>query len=184
MNTPPTPTSDLIKKAQIAYEGEEYREAAQIFEEAARQFSAQEDNLNAAEMLNNQSVSLLKAGDATGAYHAALGTDATFANAGDVKRQAMSLGNQAAALDELKKIDEAFALYQQSADLFKQIGEGELRAYVLQRMSALQMRSGKRLDALVTMQIALDAKPRLSLKDRILKGLMKTAAGLMGYKAE
>ena len=45
----------------------------------------------------------------------------------------MSLANQAAALEGLKKWPEALELYEKSSSLLKEIGEKELRAYVLKR---------------------------------------------------
>ena len=67
--------------------------------------------LLAAEMSNNESVALLQAGQPGRALEAARGTDALFASASDPKRQAMALGNQAAALDALGRSDEALETY-------------------------------------------------------------------------
>jgi tetratricopeptide (TPR) repeat protein len=94
----------------------------------------------------------------------------------------MALANVASALEDLKRLDEALALFTQSAALFKQIQEKEMRAYVLQRISAIQLRQGKRIEALVSMDAALEQKTKLSFKDRLLRNLMGTIRRLSGVK--
>ena len=55
--------------------------------------------LQAAENLNNCSVAFLQAGKAEAAYQAVADTPQFSKNAGDIRRQAMALGNRAAALE-------------------------------------------------------------------------------------
>ena len=98
------------------------------------------------------------------------GTPEIFAAAGDVRRQAMAVGNQAAALEGLKRTDEALTAYELSADLFQQVGEPDLRLHALKAMSALQSESGRRLQALATMKAGLD-----DLKKPISKTTLITA---------
>src|SRR5512135_542208 len=141
-----------LEQARAAYEDEDYAQAADLYKAAEKEYTAAQDPLAAAEMANNCSVALLKAGDARGALQAVEGMDAIFSQANDVKRQAMALANKAAALDALKKFPEALALYEQSSDLLKQIGENELRAYVLKSISSVQLRQGKQLEAIASMQ--------------------------------
>jgi predicted negative regulator of RcsB-dependent stress response len=92
---------------------------------------------------------------------------------GDLRRQGMALGNMAAALEDLKERERAMDLYHQSAGLFEKIGESDLRALVLQRISAIQLQQGKRMEAMASMQDGLAQKKSLSLTDRILKGLLR-----------
>jgi tetratricopeptide (TPR) repeat protein len=170
----------ITQKAWEAYQNEEYETAAKAFAEAVEALSADNQVLQQAEMKNNLSVALLKAGKPAEAYQAALGTEQVFASAGDLKRQAMALANLASALEDLKRFDEALNLFNQSADLFKQISEKEMRAYVLQRISAIQLRQGKRIESLVSMDAALEEKRKLSLKDRLLRSLMGIIRRLSG----
>ncbi len=169
----------IIEQAKSAYNDEDYTRAAELFKAAADQFNAAGDPLSAAEMANNRSVALLKANDARGALAVVEGTDAVFEQAGDVRRQAMALANKAAALESLKKFPEALELYERSSALLKQIGEGELRAYVLKCISAIQLRQGKQLDAMVSMQASLDNKPSPGIKDRFMKRLIEQVFNLM-----
>lgn len=170
--TPLTP-QELTTQAQSAYEAEEFQQSARLFGEVAALYQQLEEDVLAAEAFNNQSVALLKAGDAKGALAAAEGTDQVFAAIGDQRRQAMALGNMAAALEDLKERERAMDLYRQSAALFEKIGETDLRALVLQRISAIQLQQGKRVEALASMQDGLAHKKSLSFTDRILKGLLR-----------
>ncbi|GAP15118.1 hypothetical protein LARV_02899 [Longilinea arvoryzae] len=171
---------DLVNQAQTAYEAEEFQQAARLFLDAAEAYKTSGDDILAAEAMNNQSVALLKAGDAKGALAAAEGTDQIFASVGDQRRQAMALGNVASALDDLKERERALDLYRQSAALFEKINEPDLRALVMQRISSIQMQQGKRIEAMATMQDGLAQKKNLSLADRILKGLLRTIGKMAG----
>ncbi len=171
---------EFIEKAKAAYEAEDFEDAAQWYERAASQYTQQSDPLNAAEMANNRSVSLLRGGNAQGAYQASLGTEKVFAQAGDLKRQAMALGNQAAALESLHKDDEAIALYTQSNQLLKQLNEGALRVYVLQNLSGLYLRQRHYMNAMATMEAALEIKPNLGLRERLLRKLLQIVFKLLG----
>ncbi len=171
---------EWVRQGQNAYQGEDYAEALRCFGEAARLYSEAGQALDAAEMANNQSVCHLKNGDAQAALQAALGSEEIFAQAGDVRRQAMALGNQAAAYEALKQNKAALQYYERSAQLLRQSNDAELRALVLKSLSALQMRSGQRFEALATMQIALECQPRLSVRERILRRLLKIMFALLG----
>jgi len=170
----------LVQEAEAAYQTEEYALAANKYQSAQEAYAAAGDALMAAEMANNASVALLKGGNAGAAYEAAAQTDQAFARAGDLRRQAIALSNQASALESLKKTDQALALYQQSSELLKQINETEMRAFVLKSISFLQFRTGKRIEAMATMRIALDAQRKLTLRERVLKSLLGIVFRLIG----
>jgi len=171
MNPTPTSPQNLLKQAQLAYDAEDFQNAARLFSDAAEDFRSNNDALNAAECDNNRSVALLRAGDPAGALKAASGTEQIFADANDRRRQAMALGNQAAALEELKEYQKALELYQQSSEFLKELDDGELRSYVLKRISALQIRLGKRLESMATMDAALHSKTKLTFKESFMKFL-------------
>ncbi|MEN6410734.1 MAG: tetratricopeptide repeat protein [Anaerolineaceae bacterium] len=162
-----------LEEAQRAYKEENFDDAAKKFEEIARLLNDTGDAPRAAEMKNNASVAWLRFGDAQAALRCAEGTAAVFAAAGDLQKQGMALGNLAAALEALGDIPAAIDSYQQSADLFKQSGDRDLRATVLQSLSSLQMRRGKQMEAMATMQTALDQKPKLNWREKFLQKLLK-----------
>ncbi len=170
----------IAAKAWEAYQAEDYQTAAQLFSQASENSALDGDALATAEMKNNLSVALLKAGKAKAALDAALGSDAVFAEAGDFKRQAMALANIATALEELHRLDEALEHFKQSSALFQQIGEDEMRSYVLKRISTLQMRKGKQIEALASIDASLESKSKPGLVDRILRSLMKVIRRMTG----
>jgi tetratricopeptide (TPR) repeat protein len=156
-----------------AYQRGAFQEAARAFAFAAEGFTSAGDALSAAEMANNRSVALLQAKDARGALHAVEGTETVFAAAGDVRRQGMALANQGAALEALRRHEEALAAYERAAELFKDIGEHALRAPLLEALAVLQMRSGRRLQGLATMQSGLEEVNKPGPRQNILKKLLQ-----------
>lgn len=170
---PPLTPEKLQQEGKTAYEREEYEQAVRAFEAAERGFTAAGDPLNAAEMANNRSVTLLQMGDAKGALDAVGNTPEVFAQAQDTRRHAMALGNKAAALADLGQREEAEKLYWESARLLNEVGETALRASVLQAISRLQMRSGRVMEAVASMQSGLDQVEKPSWSQRMLKKLLQ-----------
>jgi tetratricopeptide (TPR) repeat protein len=166
-------SQELSTQARQAYDTGNFPEAARLFKTAAEVLSAGGDRLGAAEQENNRSVALLKASDAQGALLAVQGTDQVFKQAGDVRRQAIALGNLAAALEASGKLTEALDNYQQSADLLKQVNDTELRTFALKNLSALQLRMGRQFEAMASMDAALNPKKKMTLVEKILKKLLK-----------
>jgi tetratricopeptide (TPR) repeat protein len=93
----------LAEQGKQEYEQENYLAAAERFSQAAQAYALMNDERNAAEMKNNQSVALLQAGKAKEALQATEGTEEIFQKAGDVKRQGIAVSNRAAALEGMKK---------------------------------------------------------------------------------
>jgi hypothetical protein len=99
-----------------------------------------------------------------------------------VRRQALAIGNQAAALEGLKRLDEALERYRLSASLLKQVGDEENRSVVLKSISSLQIRTGHQLEALATMDAALSNQKKLSLQERFLKKLLNVPMRMLKSK--
>jgi tetratricopeptide (TPR) repeat protein len=173
---------ELIAEGQGAYKEKRYSEAASSFEQAARALQASGDSPGAAEAANNSSVAYLQAGSAADALRLAEGTPAVFAAAGDIRRQGMALANQAAALESLHRLPEALETYQLASELLKQAGEKELRALVLENISTLQLRTGNQLQALASMDTALEHKGKLSIRERLLKKLLRVPFDFLNRK--
>ncbi len=163
----------LADEGQAAYRNNQFLSAAKFYQAAAEGFKASGDEINAAEMANDCSVAYLKGGEAAHALEAAQGTEETFAAAGNIKQQAIAIGNQAAALKDLKRVDDALGAYQKSAELLKQAGETELRAYVMQSISSLQLRQRKYLEAYATMRAGIEGVKKPNLRQRVLKLLIQ-----------
>jgi tetratricopeptide (TPR) repeat protein len=164
--------AQLDAQGKRAFAEKRYNEAAELFRRAAEGYALGRAGLPAAEMKNNMSAALLKAGKPQEALDAALGTDEVFAGANDIKRRAMALGNQAAALEELKRYDEALQKYELAADLFGQVNEGDLRAVVMKSAAAVKLKTGRVGESAFKMMGSLDSKKNPNLFERILKFLL------------
>mgnify|MGYP001275306929 CR=1 FL=1 len=160
-----TDPAQLELQGKKAFENKNFAQAADLFQQAAQGYTLGRAGLQAAEMMNNASVAFL--------LKAALGTDEIFASAKDTKRQAMALGNQAAALDALYRYDEAIQKYEQSAELFGQINEGDLRAMVMKSAAAIKLKTGKITDSAFKMMGSLDVKDNPTIFERILRFFMR-----------
>lgn len=160
-------------KGKKSFAEKKFDDAAEYFRQAAMGYSLGRAGLSAAESRNNMSVALLQAGKPQEALEAALETDQVFAGAGDVKRQAMALGNQAAALEGLNRYDEAIAKYERSADLFGSINEGDLRSMVMKSAAALKLKTGKITESAFKMMGAVDVKQNPTVFERIMKFLLR-----------
>ncbi len=168
-----TDSTDLGANAIRIYQEGDFVNAARLFGEAASFFQVQGNELDAAEMKNNQSVALLQAGDAQGSFDAASGTAQIFFANQDFRRQGMALGNEASALAAMGKLDDAIQTYLLSADALKNAGEDQLSATVMQAVAGIQMRKGKVMDALLSMRLGLASVKEPTLKQKILLGMLK-----------
>jgi tetratricopeptide (TPR) repeat protein len=169
-----------IIKAKKAYTDKDYALAGQFFLETAVKFEAIGSVLDAAEMRNNASVALLKAGKASESLNVVAGTAAMFEKAGDKTRQAMALANQATAYEDLHQPDNALRDYQLAVDLFKNTSEHEMLSMVLKRISAIQVQNRKPIHALAAMDAAIDATQKRTIGDRFLRSLMGIIRKLLG----
>ncbi len=166
----------LAEDAVRAYQEGDYENAARLFGEAASTFTAQDNPLDAAEMKNNQSVAWLQAGNPAAAYEATHGTASIFVKANDFRREGIAWGNEAAALQSLGRASEALETYRLASEAFLRAGEGELRATTMQAMAGIELKRGKIMDALLTMQIGLSGVKHPTFKQRILLALLRFRA--------
>ncbi|MBW6473410.1 MAG: hypothetical protein K0B14_09825 [Anaerolineaceae bacterium] len=160
-----------ISRANDLFKQKKYVEAASLFEKIAGAYQELNEVCKSAEMKNNASVAYLMAGDPQKSYDLSKDTHVIFEETKDWKNFGLALGNQASALENLGKKDLALEYYQIAAEKLNLAGEKESRAYVLKRISALQIQKGDQLDALGSMTAALHNLPELSTREKILKKL-------------
>ena len=160
-----------IKNAHIAFTKKQYLDAANLFESISAHLFEAKDLHNSAEMRNNASVAFLLGGNAQKAFDLAKDTHLVFERFNDWKNYGMALGNQASAAEGLGEKTLALDLYQQASEILKKAGEEESRAYVLKKISSLQIQQGKKLEALGNMTTALNNLPNLSKREKFLKNL-------------
>jgi len=165
--------AQLEAQGKHAFADKNFGQAAELFRQAAEGYTLANSGTSAAEMMNNVSVALLQAGKPKESLDAVLGTEKIFEDAKDIKRQAMALGNIAAALEALNRPDEAIEKYELSADLFRQANEGDLRAMVMKSAAALKLKSGKVADSAFKMMGSLEAKENVGFFERILRFFLR-----------
>ena len=171
--TSPETLAKLVKEAKNLYQAKKYQQAAEEFSRAAVVYLEQEKDLLAAEMRNNQSVSLLQAKQPEAALEAVTGTSEVFSLAGDKLKMAMALANQATALKELGRIEPAIEKYNSAANIFREIGETELLLQTSQSLSSLKLKSRNIPGALFSMQDGLESLKKPNLRQKILLNLLK-----------
>jgi tetratricopeptide (TPR) repeat protein len=171
---------NTIEEAKRAFEKGDYKSASKGFKTAYNHFEVQNDPENAAEMANNLCVALLQIGKKKEALEIVEGTAEFFEKQANKKKQAIALGNQAAALEALKRFDEALNFYQQSADIFDEIGESALSSHVHKSIALIQVRNGKQLEGIFSMQKSLGNIEKPTVWQRIYRGLLKIPNKLIG----
>jgi tetratricopeptide (TPR) repeat protein len=163
----------LAEQGKQEYEQGAYLAAAEMFLKAAQTYASAKDELNAAEMKNNQSVALLQAGKAKEALQATEGTEAIFQRAGDIKRQGVAVSNRAAALEGMRKWKEALAEYDRAASLFEQVGEGDMHSIVRKAAANINLKRGRIVDSQMDVYDSLRLVEKPTLTQRFMKFLMR-----------
>ncbi|OQY90194.1 MAG: hypothetical protein B6D38_04220 [Anaerolineae bacterium UTCFX1] len=168
-----TASAALAEQGRQEYERGAFLAAAKLFDQAAQAHRDAGDPLNAAEMKNNQSVALLQGGKAGDALQATEGTEEIFANAGDLKRQGISISNRAAALEGMKQWSAALAEYERAASIFEQAGEGDMHSIVRKASANIHLKFGQVNQTGMDIYDSLRLVEKPTLTQRIMKFLMR-----------
>ncbi|HEX5808513.1 MAG TPA: hypothetical protein VFY25_07585 [Anaerolineales bacterium] len=163
----------LAEQGKQEYQKGSYLVAADLFLKAAQAYEAARDDLNAAEMKNNQSVALLQAGKAKEAFQATDGTEAIFEKAQDLKRQGIAISNRAAALEGMKKWNEALAEYDRAATVFEEAGEGDMHSIVRKAAANINLKRGRITDSQMDVFDSLRLVEKPTLMQRFMKFLVR-----------
>ena len=166
-----SPTT-LAEQASEAYQREDYTTAAETFDRARMAYHQAGQPVEAAEMANNQSVALVQAGRFQAALEALEGTSEVFQEHNEGIKVAQSLGNQAAAYEGLGKWEQAERLYQQAAEHFSRLGDSESQHFTLQALSRIRLRQGKAIEAVSTMQSALETGSKPNWRTRLVRKIL------------
>lgn len=165
--------SALYKQGKNEYEKGAYLAAAKLFAQAGQAYQTGNDPLNAAEMKNNESVAWLQGGKAKEALQATEGTEEIFATAGDLKRQGVAIANRAAALEGLKKWQEALGEYDRAASIFEQAGEGDMHSLVRKATANIHFKFGRVDSSQMDVYDSLRLVENPSLAQRMMKFLKR-----------
>ena len=175
----PTPES-LAQRALQDFRQGRFADAAEGFHAVQQIYEAAQNLTAAAEAANNRSVALLHAGQPPEARRAVVGTAETFDRAGDGARAAQAIGNLATADEACGDLAAAERGYQDAARRFAGLGDAENQAAVLASLSQLQLKRGRPLEALSTMQAGIESKPHRGLRERWLGRLLDLPGRLLG----
>ena len=178
--TPTTDAGSSERKSLEAFRSGRFDEAAAGFEAARHAYEAAGEPAKQAEMANNQSVALLQAGRPRAALEAVQGTPEALVALGDETRAAQAFGNLAAALEACGDFARAEPAYREAADRFEKLGDADNRALTMKALSQLQMRRGRPMQALSSMQAGLGGASRLSIGQRFLRWLLSLTGRLLG----
>jgi len=171
---------ELKEQGLAFYRQEKFDDAADRFAKSADAYAAQGDALAAAEARNNLAVVRLAQENWDAALAAVEGTPQIFAAAGDKLRQAQAIANLANAHDRSGHLEPAAENYERAIELFTELGETETRSACWKGLSGIQLKQDKKLQALASMQAGLKLSPKLSPREKTLKGLLDQASKLMG----
>lgn len=170
---------ELEAKGNQLYKSSRYDEAAETFQLAVEEYLIAGKPLKAAEMKNNRCVALLQNKQPREALEAAAGTEELFAEAGDQEKMAVALSNQGTALKELKKREKAVEKFRQAAEIFQKLGQTDNYLQVMQSISALELGNGNPMGAVAAMRAGLANADKLTIRQRILKTLLKIPGKLV-----
>lgn len=162
----------LVDRARDLYQQGDFHAAALGYDEAAQSYASRGDDLMAAELRNDQCVSLLRAGLLQEALDAVAGTDAIFSAAGDYRRLGIAYANRASVLEAMKRIGEAMEAYTSSGESLEKAGQDQMRLQVMQLLSALYLKRGKFLTAVMTLQSGFVGLRNPTAKQKIIKKLL------------
>jgi tetratricopeptide (TPR) repeat protein len=174
------PPDHLEQQALSAFREGDLQAAIDAFLAARQRYLDQGHHSKAAEMGCNLAVSLLEAGRAEDALQAVEGIPEIFLDLGSENLAAQAFGNLGAALEANQRYQAAEAAYRNAADLFSKHGDIENSRYTLQALSRLQLRQGRPVEALTTMEAGLEGQTQLGLRDRLLRRLLKLPYRLFG----
>ncbi|HEY46621.1 MAG TPA: tetratricopeptide repeat protein [Anaerolineae bacterium] len=172
--------NELERLALNAFRENRLDEAIQAFTTARQAFLAEGNEVKAAEMASSLSVVLLKTKRPEEALEAATGAPEIFIQSGEETLAAQALGNLGSALEACGDLKGAEEAYRQAAELFENLGDTEHHRYTMQSLSHLQLRLGRPLEALGTMQHSLDSQSRPGVRDRLLRCLLKLPNRFLG----
>jgi len=170
----------ITQQARAAFQAGDFPTAIRAFDKAREAALASGDEPLTAEMANNLSVAYLQNKQPKEALAIAQGTDLVFETSGDIAKQGMALGNIGTALEELKQLDQAVEHYKRAIELFQQAGETEYRGLVQKSLSAIQVRQGKHMEGLLSMQQSFNGQKKLAPRERWLKRLLKLPFKFLG----
>jgi tetratricopeptide (TPR) repeat protein len=168
------------KQAMELFRNGQVNEAIEAFSDLHLAYQSQGDPVKADEMANNLGVAHLDINQFDEAIKLVVDTPERFLRAGQPILAAQAFGNLGAAFAAADRIEEAEDAYRQSFKLFQDQGHDEGMTFVGQALSQLQLKQGRALEALASMEASLEGQKKPGLRQRILRKLLKLPFRLTG----
>ena len=169
--------TDILKLKELSlteYKKNHYQKAIDGFSECISLLDGTEDDMEIAELKNNICVAYIQLNDAQKAFEAVINTEQFFEKYGNVKLQAMALANSGTVLEMLARYEEALSHFEHSLELFKSIGEDEMRSLTLRKVADLQRKTGRNFQAIASLEASYNQGVSPSLKDNLVHKLLVT----------
>ncbi len=170
----------IAQQARAAYQAGDYTGAIHAYDQARITALDAGDEPLAAEMANNLSVAYLQDKQPEKPWPLPWAQTWSLKPAGDIAKQGMALGNIGTAYEELKKLEQAAEHYRRAIELLQQAGETEYRGIVQKSLAAIQIRQGKHMEGLFSMQQSFDGQKKLTPRERWLKELLQLPFKFLG----
>jgi tetratricopeptide (TPR) repeat protein len=168
------------KEAMDQYRHGQAKQAVETFLKLEEIYRAQGNQTKADEMANNLAVALLELDQAERAVALVEDTPQRFLSADEPILAAQAYGNLGAALATANRVEEAEQAYRQSLELFQAHGHDEGMTFAGQALSQLQLKQGRALEALASMEASIESQKKPGLRQRLMRTLLKLPFRLTG----
>jgi len=172
--------AELQEKGTKLFMQRDYEAAAEAFKQAKAAYDAEGKPDMAAEMQVNLGLIESRFGNYDEAINY-MGTARQFFLAQqDRRREAMVAGNIGSVYLAQGNLEQAYTLYREAADSFKELGDNERYGQTLIDLAQVQAKTGKWLEAAATYEVAIDLISNPNFRQKMIKRLLKIRNGLIG----
>ncbi len=170
----------LRKQGLELYRSGRFEEAMTAFADARQAFESAGSTREAAESANDRGVAARQAGRLDEAEIAFRQARGLFISLADLKAEGQVTGNLGALAESRRQNDEAAALYKDAVGLLERAGAPDLAAETWRALSRLRMKQGRWFQALGAYEAGMDNLQHLSLRERLLRWLLRILRPLLG----
>jgi tetratricopeptide (TPR) repeat protein len=179
-----TSALELKKEGQRLFQEGLYEEAAATFRQAQEMFTAEGNEIEAAEMVNNLGVIHRMRGEWDEAIAALEEAQATFVRLGDRDREAQTLGNLGGLYASRGQRDKATECLRQAADTFAELGDAQHQGETLLALGVQMWKSGDRSGGLAAYEAGLHTLQHPTGSQKTLRSLLGLRGRLLGGQKE
>lgn len=169
----------LQKEGLALFGSGRYEEALEKLDAAKERFAAEGDDNGQAETLNAIGVTHRQRRKPEEAVAALQEAGAIFMRLGEHNKRGQVVGNLADVFASMREQEKAARGYSDAAAIFGKEGDSGKQSQVLRALSLLRLRQGRLMVAMVHMEESLDVRPRISIPQRLFRGLLRFALRLV-----